>query len=85
MTQCIFFALQSTKTLRLSNISPLFVKEVNSQFSVMIRFGKLMSSETMICLYKAFILPHLYYCSTSTIALWCSTSPVNKILINWTF
>ena len=63
MTQCIFFALQLTKTLHLSNISPLFVKEVNTQFSVMIRFGKLMSSETTICLYTAFIVPHLYYCS----------------------
>ena len=41
MTQCIFFALQLTKILHLSNISPLFVKEVDSQFSVMIRSGKL--------------------------------------------
>ena len=27
------------------------------------RFGKLMSTETMLRLYKAFILPHFYYCS----------------------
>ena len=38
-------------------------KKVNNQFSVMTRFGKLMSTETMLCLYKAFILPHFYYCS----------------------
>ena len=29
----------------------------------MTRFGKLMSTETMLRLYKAFILPHFYYCS----------------------
>ena len=38
-------------------------KKVNNQFGVMTRFGKLMSTETMLCLYKAFILPHFYYCS----------------------
>lgn len=29
----------------------------------MTRFGKLMSTETMLRLYKAFILPHICYCS----------------------
>ena len=38
-------------------------KKVNNQFSVMTMFGKLMSTETMLRLYKAFILPHFYYCS----------------------
>lgn len=38
-------------------------KKVNSQFSIKRRFGKLMSIETMLCLYKAFILPHFHYCS----------------------
>ena len=38
-------------------------KKVNNQFSVMTRFGKLMSTETMLRLYKAFILPHFHYCS----------------------
>ena len=38
-------------------------KLVNNQFSVTTRFGKLMSTETMLRLYKAFILPHFYYCS----------------------
>ena len=37
-------------------------KKVNNQFSVMTRFGKLMSTETMLRLYKAFILPHFHYC-----------------------
>ena len=38
-------------------------RKVNNQFSVMTRFGELMSTETMLRLYKAFILPHFYYCS----------------------
>ena len=33
------------------------------QFSVFKRFGKLISSEIMLRLYKAFILPHFHYCS----------------------
>ena len=54
-------------------------KKVNNQFSVMTRFGKLISTETMLRLYKAFILPHF------VTVLWCGISLVKKILINWTF
>ena len=38
-------------------------KKVNNQLSVMIRFGKRMSIETMLCLFKTFILPCFYCCS----------------------
>ena len=38
-------------------------KKINNQFSVFKRFGKLISSEIMLRLYKAFILPHFHYCS----------------------
>ena len=38
-------------------------KKVNNQFSVMTRFGKLISTDPMLRLYKAFILPHFCYCS----------------------
>ena len=38
--------------------------KINSQYSVKTRFGKLVSSDTLLRLYKAFILPHFYYCST---------------------
>ena len=38
-------------------------KKVNNQFSVKTRFGKLISTATMLRLYKAFILPHFCYCS----------------------
>ena len=39
-------------------------KKVNNQLNVMIRFRKLISKATLIKLYKAFILPHFYYCSS---------------------
>lgn len=39
-------------------------KKVNNQLNVMIRFRKLISKAALIKLYKAFILPHVYYCSS---------------------
>ena len=39
-------------------------KKINNQFNVMLRFGKLTNMETLFKLYKAFILPHFYYCSS---------------------
>ena len=52
-------------------------KTINSQYSVMTRFGKLVSSATLLRLYKAFILPHFYYCST----VWhfCNTRDSDKL------
>ena len=38
--------------------------KINSQYSVITSFGKLVSSGTLLRSYKAFILPHFYYCST---------------------
>ena len=51
--------------------------KINSQYSVMTRFGKLVSSDTLLRLYKAFILPHFYYCST----VWpfCNTRDSDKL------
>ena len=42
------------------HMSSIF-KKVNNQFSIMTRFGKLTSTETMLRLYKAFILLHFCY------------------------
>ena len=39
-------------------------KKINSQLNVMLRFRKLISSATLVKLYKAFILPHFHYCSS---------------------
>ena len=56
-------------------------KKVNNQFSVMTRFGKLMSTETVLSLDKALILRS----SLLLLLYWCGISLVDKILINWTF
>ena len=61
MTQWNFLALQLIKIFK-QHVSSI-CKKVNNQFSVMTRFGKLMSTETMLRLYKAFILLHFHYCS----------------------
>ena len=49
----------------------------NNQFNVMLRFWKLINEETLLKVYKAFILPHFYYCSS----VWhfCGARNTNKV------
>ena len=62
MTQWNFSALTTIdKDLTFKQHVSSICKKVNNQFSVMTRFGKPMSTEAMLRLYKAFILPHFYY------------------------
>ena len=44
-------------------IDKLNSEKVNKQFSVVKRFKHIITSNVMLRLYKAFILPHLQYCS----------------------
>jgi hypothetical protein len=55
----------------------LICKKVNNQLNIMIIFRKLISTSTMLKLYKAFILPHFHYCCT----VWhlCSTRNSDKL------
>ena len=46
-----------------NNHVSVICKKINNQFNVMLRFRKLINKETLLKLYKAFILPHSYYCS----------------------
>ena len=39
-------------------------KKINNQFNVIIRFHKLMNKQTLLKLYKRFILKHFHYCSS---------------------
>ena len=73
------FGVTTDKNLTSKQHVSSICKKVNNQFSVMTRVGKLISTETMLRLYKAFIL------LTFVIVLWYGISLVNKILINWTF
>ena len=46
-----------------SHISTVCDK-INNQFNVMLRLRNIISKDTMFRLYKAFILPHFYFCSS---------------------
>ena len=41
----------------------ILCEKIKNQFNVVRRFRKLISTNTILRLYKAFILPHFYYCS----------------------
>ena len=58
------FGVTIDKDLKFKQHVSSICKKVNNQFGVMTRFRcLLMSTETMLRLYKALILPHFYYCS----------------------
>ena len=50
--------------LYFDNYVSVICTKINDQFNVMLRFRKLINKETLLKLYKAFILPHFYYCSS---------------------
>ena len=58
-------------------ISSTFCKKINSQFNVMLRFRKLISKDTLLRLHKAFIMPHLNYCSS--VSHFCGARNTEKI------
>ena len=58
----IFGVTLDNKLIFSGNIWPQF-KKIKNQFSVKTRFGKLISTKTLLLSYKVFILPHFYYCS----------------------
>ena len=49
----------------------------NNQFNVMLRFRNIIFKDTMLKLYKAFILPHFYYCSS--VLHFCGTRNSEKL------
>ena len=52
-------------------------KKINNQFNVMLSFRKLIRRQILFKLYKAYILPHFYYCSS----VWhfCGARDVDKL------
>ena len=57
------FGLTIDNELNFKQHITILYEKINNQFNVIRRFPKLISTSTMLRLYKAFILPHLYYCS----------------------
>ena len=49
----------------------------NNQFNVMLRFRNIIFKDTMLKLYKAFILPYFYYCSS--VLHFCGTHNSEKL------
>ena len=58
------FGMTIDNKLPFDNHISVICKKINNQFNVMLRFRKLINKETLLKLYKAFILPHFYYCSS---------------------
>ena len=52
-------------------------KKINNQFNVMLRFRKLIRREILFKLYKAYILPHFYYCSS--VWYFCGARDADKL------
>ena len=58
------FGINIDNRLRFDNYVSTICKKINGQFNVMLRFRKLISKDTLLRLYKAFIMPHFNYCSS---------------------
>ena len=58
------FGMTIDNKLSFDNHISVICKKINNQFNVMLRFRKLINKETLLKLYKAFILPHFYFCSS---------------------
>ena len=52
-------------------------KKINNQLNVMIRFRKLFPAGTLLRLYKAFVLPHFFYCGP--VCHFCSARNGDKL------
>ena len=58
------FGMTIDNKLSFDNHVSAICKKINNEFNVMLRFRKLIDKQTLLKLYKAFILPHFYYCSS---------------------
>ena len=58
------FGMTIDNRLSFDNFVSVICKEINNQFNVILRIRKLIMKETLLKLYKAFIFPHFYYCSS---------------------
>ena len=58
------FGINIDNRLCFDNYISTICKKTNSHFNVMLRFRKLISKDTLLTSYKAFIMPHFNYCSS---------------------
>ena len=58
------FGMEIDNKLNFSKHISNVCRKINNQFNVMLRFRKLIRRESLFKLYKAYILPHFYNCSS---------------------
>ena len=58
------FGMEIDNKLNFSKHISNVCKKISNQFNVMLRFRKLIRRENLFKLYKAYILPHFYHCSS---------------------
>ena len=58
------FGINTDNRLHFDNYISTVCKKINGQFNIMVRFCKLIPEDTLLRLYKAFIMPHFNYCSS---------------------
>ena len=58
------FRMEIDNKLNFSSHISSVCRKINNQFNVMPGFRKLIPRGTLLKLYKAYILPHFYYCSS---------------------
>ena len=58
------FGMEIDNKLNFSSQISIVCKRINNQLDVMLRFRKIIPRDTLLKLYKAYILPHFYYCSS---------------------
>ena len=58
------FGMTIDNRLSFDNHVSVICKKINNQFNVRLRFRKRINMETLLKLYKAFVLPHFFYCSS---------------------
>ena len=62
------FGMTIDNRLSFDNHVSVICKKINNKFNVMLKFRRLINKETLLKLYKAFILPH-FFCVPF---LWCT-------------
>ena len=63
-TTCKLLGVHIDERLNFNNHVASICKKISKQIAVISRFRKLLSIQTKLTLYKAYILPHFTYCST---------------------
>ena len=71
------FGISIENKFRFDNHISTICKKIIGQFNVMLRFRNLISKDTLLRLYNAFVMPHFNYCSS----VWhfCSACSTEKI------